>query len=377
MSVELVDADRQLPIAYRNTIANMMAEAEALNGIFAPDDDHATRGIAQKGIDDAAVSADRAGRRRALRDRRDAVDLDDVRPMIAKPFSPGNAFPAEEVARERITFDKAMIGSCTNGSYDDLLQAALVLRAARGRGATQGRRASSSIFPGSGGVGRQIERPDPRLGGESIAEVFRSVGGEIRQSWCGPCFGQGPDALDAGPARDHVVQSQLAEPHGPRRRRLPREPRRRRRVGARRLHGAAERARAGLGSGNLRRLVPNWWRQCTRVRSSDPALNGPEASPHWHVGGITGDTASIDGPTDSGLPSARSRFSRSSLASTTSSSSRSSRGSCRRAQQPARAGSGCSARCSRASCCCSRWPGSSSSPRRCSRSSATRSRAAT
>src|SRR5688500_6346237 len=38
MSVELVDADRQLPIAYRNTIANMMAEAEALNGIFAPDE---------------------------------------------------------------------------------------------------------------------------------------------------------------------------------------------------------------------------------------------------------------------------------------------------------------------------------------------------
>src|SRR5262252_628116 len=38
MSVELVDADRQLPIAYRNTVANMMAEAEALNGIFAPDE---------------------------------------------------------------------------------------------------------------------------------------------------------------------------------------------------------------------------------------------------------------------------------------------------------------------------------------------------
>ena len=54
------------------------------------------------------------------------------------------------------------------------------------------------IFPGSGGVKLQIENPDPRLGGESIAEVFRSVGGEIRQSWCGPCFGQGPDALSAG-----------------------------------------------------------------------------------------------------------------------------------------------------------------------------------
>ena len=38
MSVELVDADRQLLMVYRNTIANMMAEAEALNGIFAADD---------------------------------------------------------------------------------------------------------------------------------------------------------------------------------------------------------------------------------------------------------------------------------------------------------------------------------------------------
>src|SRR5437773_9932664 len=35
MSVELVDANMQLPIVYRNTIAHMMAEAEARNGIFA------------------------------------------------------------------------------------------------------------------------------------------------------------------------------------------------------------------------------------------------------------------------------------------------------------------------------------------------------
>ena len=28
--------------------------------------------------------------------------------------------------------------------------------------------------------------------------MFRSVGGQIRQSWCGPCFGQGPDALSKG-----------------------------------------------------------------------------------------------------------------------------------------------------------------------------------
>jgi 3-isopropylmalate/(R)-2-methylmalate dehydratase large subunit len=195
MSVELVDADAQLPIAYRNTIANMMAEAEALNGIFAPDAITAAwyraKGMAELPYPSVAPGP------RAGYEIDEKLDLSDVRPMIAKPFSPGNAFPADEVAREHITFDKAMIGSCTNGSYDDLLQAALVLRAARDRGTRKVER-DFAIFPGSGGVGRQIEQPDPRLGGESIAEVFRSVGGQIRQSWCGPCFGQGPDALTTG-----------------------------------------------------------------------------------------------------------------------------------------------------------------------------------
>jgi len=195
MSVELVDADRQLPIAYRNTIANMMAEAEALNGIFAPDE-ITYEWYRRKGITELPYPAVATGPD-AVYEIDETIDLADVRPMIAKPFSPGNAFPAEEVARERLSFDKAMIGSCTNGSYDDLLQAALVLRAARMHGVRKVAR-EFAIFPGSGGVGRQIEIADPRLGGESIAQVFRSVGGQIRQSWCGPCFGQGPDALTPG-----------------------------------------------------------------------------------------------------------------------------------------------------------------------------------
>ncbi len=195
MSVELVDAHGQLPIAYRNTIANMMAEAEALNGIFAPDQITAAWYRA-KGITELPYPAFAPGGD-AVYAIDEAIELDDVIPMIAKPFSPGNAFPAEEVARERLTFDKAMIGSCTNGSYDDLLAAALVVRAARGQGATKTAK-EFVVFPGSGGVALQIERPDPRLAGESIADVFRSVGGQIRQSWCGPCFGQGPDALEKG-----------------------------------------------------------------------------------------------------------------------------------------------------------------------------------
>jgi 3-isopropylmalate/(R)-2-methylmalate dehydratase large subunit len=195
MSVELVDANRQLPIVYRNTIANMMAEAEALNGIFAPDEMtdawYRAKGIAALPYPRFSPGAD------AAYELDESLALDDVRPMIAKPFSPGNAFPAEDVAREHITFDKAMIGSCTNGSYDDLLTAAQVIRAARRQGLNRAAR-EFVVFPGSGGVRKLIERPDPRLDGESIAGVFREVGGLVRESWCGPCFGQGPDALAPG-----------------------------------------------------------------------------------------------------------------------------------------------------------------------------------
>jgi 3-isopropylmalate/(R)-2-methylmalate dehydratase large subunit len=195
MSVEFVDRGLQLPIAYRNTVANMMAEAEALNGIFAPD--RITREwYAAKGITSLPYPGVTPGAN-ARYDIDEELSLANVQPMIAKPFSPGNAFPATEVARERIQFDKALIGSCTNGSYDDLLQAALVLYHAGRAGVTKTTR-PLIVFPGSGGVARQIERGDPRLGGASIAAVFRAAGGEIRQSWCGPCFGQGPDALQAG-----------------------------------------------------------------------------------------------------------------------------------------------------------------------------------
>jgi 3-isopropylmalate/(R)-2-methylmalate dehydratase large subunit len=195
MSVEFVDEGRQLPMAYRNTVANMMAEAEALNGIFA--EDEITRAwYAAKGITDLPYPSLAPGEN-ARYEIDEQLSLDTVAPMIAKPFSPGNAFPADEVAAERIQFDKALIGSCTNGSYDDLLQAALVMYHARRRGVGRAIR-PLVVFPGSGGVARLIERPDPRLEGQSIADVFRSVGGEIRQSWCGPCFGQGPDALQPG-----------------------------------------------------------------------------------------------------------------------------------------------------------------------------------
>ena len=173
----------------------MMAEAEALNGVFAADD-ITYEWYRRKGIVDLPYPPIQPGAD-AVYEIDETIDLADVRPMIAKPFSPGNAFPADEVARERLVVRQG---------DDRLVHQRQLRRSAAGR-ARPSRRAREGIgkverelavFPGSGGVGRQIETPDPRLGGESIADVFRSVGGEIRQSWCGPCFGQGPDALTPG-----------------------------------------------------------------------------------------------------------------------------------------------------------------------------------
>ncbi len=195
MSVEFVDADAQLPIAYRNTICNMMAEGEAQNGIFAADD-ITYDWYKKKGMTELPYPRISPGAS-ARYDVHETLDLSEVAPMIAKPYSPGNAHPAAEVAAERIEFDRAFIGSCTNGSYDDLLQAALVLQAAKEAGYTEAR-SKFVIFPGSIGVKEMIENTDPRLGGESVADVLRSVGGKIRNSWCGPCFGQGEDALEPG-----------------------------------------------------------------------------------------------------------------------------------------------------------------------------------
>ena len=177
MSVELVDADRQLPISYRNTIANMMAEAEAMNGIFAADT-ITDAWYRAKGLVDLPYPRSAPGDD-AVYEIDETVDLTHVAPMIAKPFSPGNAYPAEDVARERLTFDKAMIGSCTNGSYDDLLTAALVVRAARSGERRESpavrhlsrirrRQAARSSSPTAGSVASRLPRCSVRLAAKSV-----------------------------------------------------------------------------------------------------------------------------------------------------------------------------------------------------------------
>ena len=256
MSVELVDADRQLPIAYPQHHRQHDGGGRGAERHLRAGRDHLRVVSRRRASTSCRIRQFALRRRRALRDRRGAVDLGDVAPMIAKPFSPGNAFPAEEVARERIDVRQG---------DDRLVHQRQLRRSAAGRAGASWRardKGLTKVAEGARrlpGIGRRRSRRSSgpirasaanRSPTCSAASAARSA-----QSWCGPCFGQGPDALEQGPARDHVVQSQLAEPHGPRRRGLSRIAVGRRRLGARRLHGAAHRARAGVGSRQVRRVI--------------------------------------------------------------------------------------------------------------------------
>ena len=240
MSVEFVDADRQLPIAYRNTIANMMAEGEAQNGIFAQDEItdawYREKGIRELPYPRVTPGADAVYEIDEEFDsrRRRADDRQALLPRQRVPGGGGGARAAH----------------VRQGAHR-LLHQRQLRRPAAGRARPLAQRARRefakavrdfAIFPGSGGVGRQIETPDPRLGGESIAEVFRARRRADPRLLVRPLLRTGPRRADAGPARDHVLQPQLAEPDGPGRRGLSRLPGRRRRLRPARLHGPALRA---------------------------------------------------------------------------------------------------------------------------------------
>ncbi len=123
-------------------------------------------------------------------------DLNQVTPMVARPFHPNKSDTADAVAGERIAIDHAAFGSCTNGTREDLLMAALVFHEARKIGTDQladNRRTGSGkvkvvAYPGSKQVLDQIMLPEPLLGGKSIYNVLVEAGVQVRVPSCGHCF---------------------------------------------------------------------------------------------------------------------------------------------------------------------------------------------
>ena len=75
----------------------------------------------------------------------------------------------------------ALIGSCTNSSYEDMTRSASIAEEAAAHGIET--KSKFTITPGSEQVRATIER-------DGQIEAFEKVGGLVLANACGPCIGQ-------------------------------------------------------------------------------------------------------------------------------------------------------------------------------------------
>jgi aconitate hydratase len=115
------------------------------------------------------------------------INLDELEPQVVGPHSPDRGRPISHLSAEARTYGwpsritNALIGSCTNSSYEDMQRAADV--AAQGLRAGLRARVPFLITPGSERIHQTIRR-------DGIMDTFERMGGTVLANACGPCIGQ-------------------------------------------------------------------------------------------------------------------------------------------------------------------------------------------
>jgi aconitate hydratase len=115
------------------------------------------------------------------------INLDTLEPHVVGPHSPDRGRPISTLAAEARAngwppaITNALIGSCTNSSYEDMRRAAHIAM----QGLKAGLRARSKflITPGSERIYQTIKR-------DGLIETFQKIGGTVLANACGPCIGQ-------------------------------------------------------------------------------------------------------------------------------------------------------------------------------------------
>lgn len=174
------DTIASLGMAGRMTICNMAIEAGAKNGIIAVDD--VTRAYMEGRTERPWVehSSDPDARYARVLE----IDAGEIVPMVAFPHLPSNTRPVTEARHVRI--DQVVVGSCTNGRYEDMAEAAQVIK---------GRKVHPEVrmivIPATQQVYRDMVR-------DGLVEVFLDAGAAISTPTCGPCLGGHMGILAAG-----------------------------------------------------------------------------------------------------------------------------------------------------------------------------------
>ena len=115
------------------------------------------------------------------------IDLSTLEPHIVGPHTPDLARPisqmAEDVKKNNYldNISVALIGSCTNSSYEDMSRAASMAEQAKSRGIKT--KIPLLVTPGSEQIRATIER-------DGQMDSLKSIGATVLANACGPCIGQ-------------------------------------------------------------------------------------------------------------------------------------------------------------------------------------------
>ncbi|MCC0672136.1 aconitate hydratase [Clostridioides sp. ES-S-0145-01] len=165
---------KNLSVPQRATITNMGAELGATTSIF-PSDEKTLEFFKSQGREDAWMELKPDSD--AVYDEEITINLDELKPLAAKPHSPDNVDEVENIGKIKI--DQVAIGSCTNSSYEDLMKVAQILKENKVH-----KNVSLVIAPGS----RQVMEMIARNG--ALGDII-SAGARILENSCGPCIGMG------------------------------------------------------------------------------------------------------------------------------------------------------------------------------------------
>lgn len=176
------EAISALSMRERMTLSNMAAELGAQTGLIAPD--RVTREFLRNAGAEVAEDARLCTDPDATTGAHYRFDAGELSPQVAAPHSPANAIDVGDAPRTRL--DVAYIGACTGAKYDDLKNAAEILR---GRALARG--VSLLVAPAS-------KQDQDRAARDGILAVFEQVGARLLPNACGICAGYGADRLAAG-----------------------------------------------------------------------------------------------------------------------------------------------------------------------------------
>jgi len=165
---------KNLSVPERATITNMGAELGATTSIF-PSDERTLEYFKAQGREEDWIEF--KPDEDAVYDEEVTINLDELKPLAAKPHSPDNVEEVETIGKIKV--DQVAIGSCTNSSYEDLMKVAKILK-----GKKVHPEVSLVIAPGS----RQVMEMLARNG--ALGDII-SAGARILENSCGPCIGMG------------------------------------------------------------------------------------------------------------------------------------------------------------------------------------------